>query len=221
MSLVVVGTGTEVGKTVASAVVLARYGGRIRLGYWKPIQTGSREERDTETVRWLTASRAEVLPELYLFELPASPHLAARREGARIDPERVLEALVAHGLEAPDRSLIIEGAGGFLVPLTDTGYLFADIFGEMHLPCLIVGTSTLGTINHTLLTIEAVRARRLEIAGVALVGPPDDENRRAIERFGGVRVVGEIPPIDPLESAGVRRAARSFDREDVLMTYLE
>ena len=221
MSLIVIGTDTGVGKTVVSAVLIARYGRGLRLGYWKPVQTGAAEERDSESVRKWTRGLADVLEESYVFEPPLSPHRAARLAAVEIQPERILEDLVRHGLEDSRRSLVIEGAGGLLVPLTGGGYLLADLCREMHLPCLLVARSTLGTINHTLLTLEALRARRIPLAGVVLSGPPDVENRKAIERFGGTRVVAEVGLLGRPGPAGVRKAARSFDRAGCLRPYLE
>ena len=212
MSLFVVGTGTGVGKTITCAVLLARHGKRLRLAYWKPVATGAREERDAELVRRIAGRFAAILPEEYLFDPPLSPHLAARLAGASIEPDRLLEALVRYGVEDARRSLVIEGAGGLLVPLTDRGYLLANLLEDFHLPCLLVASSALGTINHTLLTLEALRSRRIEIAGAVLSGPSNPENRRAIERFGRVEVVGEISPIRPVGPAGILRAAKSFDR---------
>jgi dethiobiotin synthetase len=119
---------------------------------------------------------------------------------------------VAHGIEDPRRSLIIEGIGGLLVPLTAHGYLFADLVRDMHLPCLLVARSTLGTINHTLLSLEALERRGIKTAGVVLNGPRSPENRAAIERFGRTSVVAEIEPLRPLGPAAVARAARRFDR---------
>jgi dethiobiotin synthase len=221
MSLIVTGTGTGVGKTVVSAVLLARYGRRTRLAYWKPVATGARDERDSDLVRRWCGNRTAVLDEAYLFDAPVSPHLAARRERRCVEPEAILEALVAHGTADPDRSLIIEGAGGVLVPLTDHGYLNADLFRDLHLPCLVTATSMLGTINHTLLTLEALRARRIAVAGVVLSGPPDAENRKAIERCGQVAVIAEVPRLARLGGAAIRRAARSFDRRGLLRKYFE
>jgi dethiobiotin synthase len=220
MSLVVIGTDTGVGKTVACAVLLARYGKRHRLAYWKPIATGAAEGRDTRLIRRWCGHLIDVLEERYLFARPLSPHLAARLERRTIDPEALLEALVAHGLEDERRSLIIEGVGGLLVPLTCQGYLLAHLLCDMHLPSLLVARSTLGTINQTLLLLEALRARGLELAGIVLSGPRNSENRAAIERFGEAEVVGEIEMIRPLGRAGILRAARSFDRRGRLRRYL-
>ena len=221
MSLVVVGTGTGVGKTVACALLLARYGKTLRLGYWKPIQTGTSEGSDSDFVRRCVGGLIEVLPSTYAFDPPVSPHLAARRAGVEIDPERIIDALVAHALADRERNLLIEGVGGLLVPLTDRGYLLADLVREITLPCLLVAQSTLGTINHTLLTLEAIKARGIEVAGVILSGPRNPENRGAIERFGRVEVVAEIPPIRGLTRAGVLKAARGLDRKAALRRYLE
>jgi dethiobiotin synthetase len=247
VSLAIVGTGTGVGKTVVSAVLLARWGREVSLAYWKPVATGSRDERDSATVAALIgpagcgtapevrgAARAgcgaaaaaptpshagcEILPEAYLFPEPLSPHLAARLAGETIDPDRLLADFRRH--RAAPRALVVEGAGGLLVPLTDDGYLLADLFRDLDLPCLLVAASGLGTINHTLLTLEAMRARGLAIAGVVLDGPPNPENRRAIERLGQVEVIAEVPPLEPLDAASVARAAQAFDPGGHLAPYL-
>lgn len=218
MSLFVAGTGTEVGKTIVSAVLLARYSrgsaGRP-LGYWKPVATGGREDRDAETVKRLAPEGSSILPELYLFRAPLSPHLAARLEGERIDPA-YLAAEVLRLVRDPGRAWVIEGVGGLHVPLTDEGYLLSDLLREIEIPCLLVAHSGLGTINHTLLSLEALAERGIPVAGVVLNGPANFENRRAIERFGRVEVVGEVPKIEPLDREGVKRAAGTFDNAGTL-----
>jgi dethiobiotin synthase len=221
MSIVVTGTDTGVGKTVTSAVILERYGRKLKLGYWKPVATDAVEGRDTSFIRAMCAGRADVLEETYLFDPPLSPHLAAARSGVEIDPDRILAALVGHGMAEAKRSLVVEGIGGVLVPLTRRGYLFADLLGDLHLPCLIVARSTLGTINHTLLTLEALRSRRIEVAGVVLVGPRSPGNRAAIEAFGKVEVISEIPWLRSVSRPAVVRQGRRFDPERKLEKYLE
>jgi len=163
----------------------------------------------------------DILQESYLFEPPVSPHLAARLAGKRIDPEQVVQALKTYQQENDGRALVIEGIGGLLVPLTVEGYLLADLLEEMSLPCLLVASSTLGTINHTLLTLEAMRSRDLELVGVVLNGPRNRENRLAIEEFGCVQIIGEMEPIDPLSPQSVLRASRGFDRKALLESYLK
>ena len=203
MSLIITGTDTHVGKTVVSALLLLRYASR-QPWYWKPVATGARHRDSFSIDRW---TDAPVIEEGYLYHPPVSPHLAARRARRPVDPAglvrsyRMMDAL----------PLVIEGIGGALVPLTDDGYLFADLARALRLPCLVVARSTLGTINHTLLTLEALRRRRVPIAGVVFNGPPDAENRNAVERFGRTRVMGQVPPLGRLTAARLRRAARRFD----------
>lgn len=221
MSLVVVGTGTEIGKTITCAVLLSRYAGISKLAYWKPIATGSAEPRDTQVIERLCGPEVEILQELYLFEPPVSPHLAARLANKKIHPERVLKALETYQQEDSKRTLIIEGIGGLLVPLTEDGYLLATLLKEMALPCLLVASSILGTINHTLLTLEAMRSRNLKVVGVVLNGPPNHENRLAIEEFGSVQVISEIEPIGSLSSKSVLQTSRGFDRKALLESYLQ
>ena len=220
MSLVVVGTGTEVGKTITCAVLLSRYGGISRLAYWKPIATGSAQDRDTLVIKRLCAHQVDILQEFYLFEPPVSPHLAARLARKRIHPEKILEALGTYQRQNSRRALIIEGIGGLLVPLTAAGHLLADLLKEMSLPCLLVASSTLGTINHTLLTIEAMRSRDLNLVGVVLNGPRNRENRLAIQKFGKAKIISEIEPMKALSQESVARASRGFDRRGLLKSYL-
>jgi malonyl-CoA O-methyltransferase len=219
MSLFVAGTDTGVGKTVAAALLLARHGGRAPLVYWKPVATGARDERDRETIATLVPGAATAA-ETYLFADPVSPHLAARREGVEIELARIGARWRELGTAFPQAEFVVEGAGGLLVPLDERGTLLVDLVAELALPLLLVARSTLGTINHTLLALEALRARRLELAGVALVGPPQPENRQAIERFGGVDVLAEIPPLAELTPAAIAAAAAELDPEDRLARWL-
>ncbi|HZF10975.1 MAG TPA: dethiobiotin synthase [Thermoanaerobaculia bacterium] len=223
-ALAVVGTDTGVGKTVISAIVTAAWAERQPVAYWKPVATGGYPgdpDRDTATVARLLGPGIEVLAETYLFPDPLSPHLAARRVGATIEPARLLADLARYrAAAAVGRGLVVEGVGGLLVPLTDAGYLFADFLVAARLPCLLVARSTLGTINHTLLTLEALRAREIPIAGAVLDGPPNPENRRAIERLGRVTVLAEVPPLT-LDRPTVAAAARNFDPEGRLWRNLE
>lgn len=183
----VTGTDTDVGKTVVSAWLVARLG----ACYWKPVQAGNHPETDSAIVRRLTgASPDRILPEAYLLPEPIAPHEAARRAGITIDMERLV-------LPPCDRPLVVEGAGGLMVPLTDRAYVI-DLATELHLPIILVTRSTLGTINHTLLSLEAIRRRGLPLAGVVVNGPETPHNRAAIERYGQVEVIAEIPWLDQL-----------------------
>ena len=191
--LFVTGTDTNVGKTVVSATLMQRYGREARLRYWKPIQTGIEQDDDTAEVVRLGECRPDAVIEPGVrLQRPLSPHLAARLSGVAIE----LQPLVDTAANAR-RTLIVEGAGGVLVPVNERDFM-VDFMSRLGLPVLIVSRSTLGTINHTLLTIEALRRRSLTIAGVVMVGPPDADNREAIEQRGGVHVVGELPIFEPL-----------------------
>ena len=220
MEIVVTGTGTEIGKTVVSAVLLARWAGRVDVTYWKPVATGSEEGSDSLEVASLVGPEVRVLKECYRFGPPLSPHLAARMAGIEIEPERILSDYRRHRESVGDGLLVVEGIGGLLVPLTDRGYLLVDLLKALDLPCLVVSSSRLGTINHTLLTLEALRSRGLSLAGVVLNGPANLENRRAVERFGRTRVVAELEPLDPLSRETVSQAASEFDRDGLLERYL-
>ncbi len=221
VSLAVIGTDTGVGKTIVSALLLARYGARVPVAYWKPVATGGVEGSDTAIVRRLAGHRCTILPEHRAFGPPVSPHLAARRAGSPIDPRRLRRAAAGHLKGPVGNGIVVEGIGGLLVPLTDGGYFFADLLEAVRLPCLLVARSTLGTISHTLLTLEALRARGLRLIGVVLNGPRNLENRRAIERFGHTRVVASVQPIVPLDRQSLSRAAKRFDRPAHLKQHLQ
>jgi dethiobiotin synthetase len=201
---VVTGTDTGVGKTV----VAAGLAGHLRARYWKPVQAGLDEETDSETVRRLTAGRAEVLPERYRLTTPCSPHEAARIDGVRIERD----ALALPQGPAP---LIVEGAGGVLVPVSDDT-LYADLFAGWGLPVILVARTTLGTINHSLLSLEALRARGIEVAGVIFSGDENAASEAAIVRFGGCRHLGRLPRLDPLTPAALAEAVARNIRMDLL-----
>lgn len=191
-----------------------RYRGIAPLRYWKPVQTGIEKDNDTAMVRWLGAcSDAEVLDEGYRLPRPLSPHLSARLSNKHIDVESLIRMINEHPSTV---KLIIEGAGGFLVPLNEQTLLPA-LIAQLNLPVLIVARSGLGTINHTLLTLEALHARMINVAGVVMVGNLHPENREAIEQFGQVKVVGELPLIKNLSPTVLSQwAKKEFDKNNML-----
>ncbi len=194
--LFVTGTDTGVGKTVAAAALMHRYRGAGPLRYWKPIQTGIEIDDDTATVRRLGAcSEEEIFGKGVRLPKPVSPHLAAQWAGQRIDLAE-LRGLI--GNDDDGTTWIVEGAGGLLVPLNESQTM-AGWIAYLALPVLVVARSSLGTINHTLLTLEALQARRLRIAGVMMIGEPNADNRAAIEQYGHVPVVAEMPFLTPLD----------------------
>jgi dethiobiotin synthetase len=210
--LFVTGTDTGVGKTVAAAALLHRYRpGRVR--YWKPIQTGIEQDDDTAEVRRLAACRdEEILDEGFRLPNPVSPHLAAERAGITITLERLRAVLP----EDDTIRWIVEGAGGVLVPINGSD-LMADWMRLLGLPVLVAARSGLGTINHTLLTVEALRSRGLPVAGVVMIGEKNQSNRAAIERYGRVAVVGEMPLFPVLDAAALSRwSSAELDPENRL-----
>jgi dethiobiotin synthetase len=213
--LFVTGTGTEVGKTVVAAAIartLASDGRTVAV--FKPAVTGLEDpgEADHELLRRAAGSPQsddEIAP--YRFGPAVSPHLAAEMAGERIEPARLRRA--AQRASAGVDCLVCEGVGGLMVPLAP-GYLVRDLAHELALPLVVVASPGLGTINHTLLTLEAARAAALDVAGVVLTPWPDDpdpiqsSNRRTLESLGGV-------PVDVLPHLDLKRP-ESWPRLEVL-----
>jgi len=197
MRLVVCGTDTDVGKTVVSALLVQGLGAR----YWKPVQSGLEGGGDSGWVRRVLDLPGErILPESYRLRAPVSPHWAAEREGIVIDPAR----LVLPALEGP---LVVETAGGLLVPLR-RDWLQIDQIVHWGLPVLLVARSGLGTLNHTLLSLEALRKRHIPVLGLVLNGPPHPDNPRTLAELGGVPVLAELPPLEPLDAPSLQQQWR-------------
>ena len=194
-TFVITGTDTDIGKTVFAAALTAALGGC----YWKPVQAGLADGTDSETVvRIGGVDPDRVVPERYRLQIPASPHYSAAQEGIEI----ALEDFVIPQVDGP---LVIEGAGGALVPVNPE-LLFADLFAHWGLPVIIVASTRLGTINHSLLTIEALRSRDVTIHGVAFTGEEVPDSEQTICRIGNVRHLGRLPVIDSLSPDGVKAA---------------
>ena len=194
---IVTGTDTDIGKTVFCAGLAGMLGAR----YWKPVQAGL--PGDSEIVAKLAG--VEIVPEAYRLRLAASPHQAAAEEGIVIDPA---------SLVPPDGPLVIEGAGGLMVPLSRQT-LFLDIFTRWQIPLILCARTRLGTINHSLLSIAAIRARNIPLQGVAFIGDANEESETIITEIGRVKRLGRLPMIEPLTPSHlVDVFARSFERTD-------
>jgi dethiobiotin synthetase len=204
--LIVTGTDTGIGKTVFAAGLA----GALDGVYWKPVQAGLEDETDHATVLRLSGLAPQhILTEAYRLRTPASPHLAAERDGIVIDPDVLV-------LPETDRPLVVEGAGGLLVPLTRK-LTYIDVMARWNAPVVLCARTTLGTINHCLLSVEALRARNIAIAGIAFIGDENQESERIIVDLGGVRRLGRLPRLDPLTGPSLRAAfARHFDIRDFL-----
>ena len=190
----VTGTDTGIGKTAVAAWLARAWD----ADYWKPVQTGlAEDEGDTAAVARLAGlTFGRLHAPRHAFAAPVSPHLAAAAEGSVI-------ALEDFDLPASPRPIVVEGAGGALVPLNDRQTMI-DLMARLALPVVVVAPNRLGAISQTLMTLETIRRRGLEILGVVLVGPPFADNRAAIETHGGVPVLAELPWAEPLDEAAVR-----------------
>ncbi|MEG8038052.1 dethiobiotin synthase [Sphingomonas sp. LR60] len=202
-TIIVTGTDTDVGKTVFAAALTVALGAR----YWKPVQAGLADGSDAGSVVQLGVDAAKVVPEAYRLATPCSPHRAAEIDGVTIDPA---------GLALPtgDGPLVVEGAGGVLVPLT-RGWSFADQAAAWGRPVVLVARTALGTINHSLLSIEALRARGVPLLGVAFIGDAVEDSEDVIAEIGKVRRLGRLPRLADLNAATLAAAfAAHFDIGD-------
>jgi dethiobiotin synthetase len=213
--LFVTGTDTGIGKTIVSAALVQRYRAVVPIRYWKPIQTGIEQDDDTaEVIRLAICREDEIFRSGVRLALPVSPHLAAARSGTTIDLEPMMKTIES---EPQTHRWIVEGAGGVLVPINGRETM-ADLMTKLQLPVVVVARTKLGTINHTLLTVEALRRRMLRVAGVVMVGEPNMDNRDAIERYGDIQVLGEMPCFNPLTPIQLSSwAAAQLDRNGSLL----
>jgi dethiobiotin synthetase len=203
-TIIVTGTDTDIGKTVFAAALA----GALGASYWKPVQAGMEGGGDAMTVATLSGLTPEqILPEAYRLQTPCSPHRAAEIDGVGIEIDRLT-------LPAINGALVVEGAGGVLVPIT-RDVLFADLFARWAQPVVLVARTGLGTINHSLLSIEALRSRGVPILGIAFVGDAVEDSEATIAAIGGVKRLGRLPRLAPLDSATLRAAFLAhFDPED-------
>lgn len=199
--LIVTGTDTGIGKTIMSAAIAAA----TDTPYWKPIQSGLADGEDADAVAALGVR--QIHPSAYRLTAPLSPHRAAECDGITIDPDAIVP---------PEGPLVTEGAGGVLVPVT-RDLLFADLFARWNIPVVLAARTSLGTINHSLLSIEALRARGVPIRGIAFIGDANADNEATIAAIGKVRRLGRLPWLDPLDAASLGQAfAAGFRIEDFM-----
>ena len=202
MTIIVTGTDTDIGKTVFAAGLTAALGAR----YWKPVQAGLADGSDAASVVTLGVPADRVLPEAYRLTTPCSPHLAAEIDGVTIEPDQL-------ALPEVDGALVVEGAGGVMVLVTRE-LIFADLFARWGKPVVLVARTGLGTINHSLLSIEALRSRGVPILGIAFVGDAIEDSEATIAALGKVRRLGRLPRLDPLNATTLADAfTAAFDLE--------
>lgn len=206
-NIIIAGTDTDIGKTVCSALLMSVLQGT----YFKPIQSGSKYDSDTQMVKTLSElDEAHFIPERYLLSEPLSPHLAAEIDGVIIDSENLKLPC-----DMDFNPLIIELAGGLMVPL-NRQMLFIDVVKQWMQDgseVILCAKNTLGTINHTLLSIEALQNRGIPILGIIFTGDGPQDNIKTIAEFSNVRVLGQIPKLDTLNKTTLRKAF--YDNFDV------
>ena len=187
--IIICGTDTDVGKTIVSSFFVQGLKGI----YWKPIQSGTEEGTDTKTVcNLLNLEPKHYLPERYKFKAPVSPHWAAEQESDFIEP---------NNLKLPDLDelIIIETAGGLMVPL-NRDWLQIDQLKVWGVPIILVARTGLGTLNHTLLSLEALKHRNLDVLGIVLNGSPHKDNPKTLEQFGDTKILASLPIFDEVNA---------------------
>jgi dethiobiotin synthetase len=201
LPILITGTDTGIGKTVFAAGLTAL----LRASYWKPIQSGLEEETDSQIVmRLADIPASRILPEVYRLSAPLSPHRSAELDGVKIQSASLTIANC-------DRPLVIEGAGGLMVPLSRTA-LFIDVFARWKIPTVLCARTGLGTINHTLLSLEALRTRNIPLLGVAFIGAEMEDTQRTIAEIGKVHILGRLPMLEALQSRSLLAAMHAnFD----------
>ncbi|MCP9237891.1 dethiobiotin synthase [Lewinella sp. JB7] len=193
----ITGIGTEVGKTVASAFLQLT----LDADYWKPVQAGDLDFGDTDRVKfWTGLPDDRFHPERYRLRTPASPHYAARLDGVEI---RLGDFVLP---DSGDRPLLVEGAGGLMVPLNENDCMI-DLAVRLGLSVILVSRHYLGSINHTLLSIEVLRTRGCRIAGIVFSGGDNPESARIIEKMGGVPVLATLPEMPVVDAKTLQTLA--------------
>ena len=203
--LIVCGTDTDVGKTIISALLVQG----LNATYWKPVQSGLENGGDTEQVcKILKLSKERWVKEAYKFQAPVSPHWAAEKENKFVDPEQLKLPIV-------NSPLIVETAGGLMVPL-NRNLLQIDQLISWNLPVLLVARSSLGTLNHSLLSLEALRRRSIPVLGILLNGPSHSDNPSTLEQIGNIPIIGHLPP---LREVTAENLAKEWHKQSMEITF--
>lgn len=195
----ITGIGTNVGKTIASAIVTEA----LQAHYWKPVQAGDLHQTDTHTVQALVSNTQSVFyPEAYRLNTPASPHAAAKIDGIQIK-------LSDFKLPETQYNLVIEGAGGLMVPLNDT-HLVIDLIAQLNVEVILVSQNYLGSINHTLLSIELLKARNIPVKGIIFNGEPVPETENFILNHSGLPCLLRIGHENEITKASILKYAKQI-----------
>jgi dethiobiotin synthetase len=203
-NIFVTGIGTDVGKTVVSGILVEA----LKADYWKPVQTGSYFSTDSDKIRkYITNTQSRIHPETYILRQYMSPHAAAELEDVRIELNNIV-------LPQTDNTIIIEGAGGLMVPLNEDKFII-DLILKLEAEVVVVIQNYLGSINHTLLTLDVLRFRNISVKGVVFNGPPHQLSEDIILKHSGVRCIGRIMKEGVINQQVISRYAAQFDLQPV------
>jgi dethiobiotin synthetase len=210
-NFIITGTDTNIGKTAFAAMLMLGLEGHGGAHYWKPVQSGVSEGVDTRIVQNLTGLPADrFLPEAYILSEPLSPHRAAEIDGVEINIEKL-------NPPASDRTLLIEGAGGLMVPMTRKN-LQINLFKRWNAPVILCARTKLGTINHTLLSLEALWSRDMAVHGIVFIGDDMPDTMETIGAISGVKILGRMPWINDLNAENLKRAFdMNFDAQNFVI----
>ena len=196
----VTGIGTEIGKTIISAILVEK----LKADYWKPIQSGELESSDTIKVSHLICnSISKFHPEAYQLTQPFSPHYSAKLDGVSV-------SLAEINLPETTQNLIIEGAGGLLVPINDKD-LMIDLIQKLNIEVILVSKNYLGSINHTLLSVEALKSRGIAIKGIIFNGTKNQSTEEIITSLTGLAVIGRVPEMEIIDKESIKKATSFID----------
>ena len=199
------GIGTDVGKTVVSSILCEL----LHATYWKPIQSGDLQNSDSKKIQQWLNNTVEIIPEAHLFSEPLSPHVASKIDGVSINPAML-------NLPKTAGNLIVEGAGGWLVPINESGITFADLAEQWNIPIILVSRHYLGSINHTLLSIESIQSRNVNIHGIIYVGEPLPDTCEIIEKITGVKTLFSVPLFDKVDTDTIKLFVKELVSNGIL-----
>jgi dethiobiotin synthetase len=202
---IVTGIGTDIGKTVVSAIITQA----LDASYWKPIQAGDLDNSDSLKVQNWTTDSVIILPEKFRLSQPMSPHAAAE-----IDSVEILKE--AFQLPLGEGNLVVEGAGGLMVPLNKKGLLLIDLFEEWKVPLIVVSRHYVGSINHTLLTVQALKNRKINIEGIVFVGDENKATESFILNYTSLKMIARIPLTSAVNTEFIQNQAEILKAAKVL-----
>lgn len=202
---IITGIGTDIGKTVVSAIIAQA----LDAVYWKPIQAGELENSDSLKVQNWTTDSVTIIPEVFRLTQPMSPHAAAKIDRIEIIKKEVQLPFI-------EGNLVVEGAGGLMVPLNEKGWLLVDLFEEWNLPVIVVSRHYVGSINHTLLTVEALKNRKINIEGIVFVGDENEATETFILNYTNQKMIARIPLTSAVNTEFIQNQAEILKAAKVL-----